>query len=124
MLAARGAICRSIHPSSRCPRFWVDNGRLSIALGNLLDNAVKYSPEGSKIIVRGRVDFLKAHVSSARFEAEVEIENQGPMLSDAEIERPSLPKASVGDGPPRGVSRAPDWGSGRRAKSPAPTGAI
>ncbi|HLZ63915.1 MAG TPA: HAMP domain-containing sensor histidine kinase [Ktedonosporobacter sp.] len=52
-----------------------DGGRLQQALGNLLDNAIKYSDEGSTITISIKVSEESVHVS---------VHNQGPTIASAE----------------------------------------
>ena len=60
------------------PMAYVDLGRLSIALGNLLENAVKYSATGTQIIVRGAWDFAAPGQRTGRLGlARIEVEDLG-----------------------------------------------
>jgi len=56
----------------------IDVNRFRVALNPLLDNAIKFSPEGSEI-------FIKVHI--AKKHVEVRISDQGPGIKPEEIDR-------------------------------------
>ncbi len=60
------------------PRAWVDRNALRQVIINLLDNAIKYGPEGQTIAVAARVDDGVATLS---------VEDQGPGIPHAERTR-------------------------------------
>jgi signal transduction histidine kinase len=65
-----------------------DYGRLQQALGNLLDNAVKYSDEGTTITVRA---WQTQEPPANSTTAHVSVHNQGTGISPEDIERLFLP---------------------------------
>ena len=60
------------------PRILADRGRVEQVLGNLLENAVKFSPEGSRVTVSAREDGDE-HVA-------VSVADNGSGMSDGEVE--------------------------------------
>jgi len=60
----------------------VDPARFNQAAGNLLDNAVKYSPRGGEITLRGSLDRKQeSHIFR------ITVENQGPPIPEEELSR-------------------------------------
>jgi two-component system phosphate regulon sensor histidine kinase PhoR len=59
-----------------CPRVAADAGRIAQVLGNLLDNALKYTPAGSRVRVASRVDGSNVELS---------VEDNGPGIPSKDL---------------------------------------
>jgi signal transduction histidine kinase len=68
------------------PQADVDVGRLTIALGNLIDNAIKYSYSNTEIIIRSHLDLLDTTVQSALTVAVIEVHDIGLPIRTKERE--------------------------------------
>lgn len=67
-----------IDPSvERLPWVLVDPSRLCVAIGNLLNNAIKYSYPNTRIFMRGRLDFADALAGKHSLNAVLEIQDTG-----------------------------------------------
>jgi signal transduction histidine kinase len=80
-LAAAMAEQRGIRLVSRCPGtvvFQSNRDLLNIILGNLLNNAIKYSPEGATVTVSGAAEDGEVHLR---------VEDQGYGIEPGELDR-------------------------------------
>jgi two-component system OmpR family sensor kinase len=75
--AAAAAIVLRLHPDSHAT-VRADSRRLLLILGNLVDNALRYTPPGGEIELRAR----RAHGT-----VQIEVQDQGPGLPAAELTR-------------------------------------
>jgi signal transduction histidine kinase len=77
-----------VHPSvESLPQAKIDVGRLSIALGNLIDNAIKYSYPNTEITVRSCLDLQDTAARSALAVAVIEVDDIGLPIRTRERER-------------------------------------
>lgn len=68
------------------PQTDVDVGRLTIALGNLIDNAIKYSYPNTEINIRSRLDLFDTTIESALTVAVIEVHDIGLPIRTRERE--------------------------------------
>ncbi len=66
------------HPSSPLPRVKMDPQKIGIVVGNLLENAINYSPQGGKIIITLSLEEKKRDILFS-------IKDNGPGISEEQI---------------------------------------
>ena len=78
--AQRKSVRLELDIPSRLPAVEVDPGRMTQVLTNILDNALRHTPEGGRII-------LSAKDANANDQVELAIQDSGPGLKAEELER-------------------------------------
>ncbi|MEP6852903.1 MAG: ATP-binding protein [bacterium] len=63
-----------------------DEDQLATAVANLVDNAVSYSPDGTRVVITGRATDAPAGASGGSW-VEIAVTDQGMGISEADIER-------------------------------------
>ena len=76
--ASRRAISVLVEPSGACPAVRVGPTAVGLALTNILDNAVKFSPAGSGV---------RVGISTEGLEALIEVSDDGPGVAPDELPR-------------------------------------
>ena len=66
------------HPSSPLPRVKMDPQKIGIVVGNLLENAINYSPQGGKIIITLSLEEKKRDILFS-------IKDNGPGISEEQV---------------------------------------
>ena len=69
------------------PRAEIDDARLSIALGNLVENAIKYSYRGTEILVRSYLELEPILRRDALIEVVIQVCDTGREVAAAEQQR-------------------------------------
>jgi signal transduction histidine kinase len=69
------------------PQARVDVGRLSIAIGNLFENAVKYCFSGTSISVRAHLDITDVLTQTSLMTVKIRVQNVGHPVLESEQER-------------------------------------
>lgn len=70
-IAVDRGVCLRVDSPSTHPRLFADQVKLATALGNLIDNALKFAPAGSEVQVRARIDEDREQVL-------IEVQDAGP----------------------------------------------
>lgn len=83
--ARRGIRIRDVLPETQA-QVLIDVNRFRVALNPLLDNAIKFSPEGQEVVVKGSI--------ADRY-VEVEIVDHGPGMKGSEIDSLLNPEGSL-----------------------------
>lgn len=83
-----GAARRAAPPNEEAdPVIQADPSKLNQILSNLLDNAIKYAPEGGKIWIRYRVESDPDETAKGGSPSVIEVEDTGPGIPAADQER-------------------------------------